>query len=143
MQIKRIESILFYVIERFRLFQSTPKTTSIFYMTFITANSRVKDIFQSVFSEKLVADHPHASSHFPSPHTPKLCDSVDCHFFFLKMGNELLIIQVIPFDDRSQDLFFLDNKGDNAFSKIFGDVFGLISRFIDRLSFSFFMIVQG
>lgn len=112
-------------------------------MAFITANSRVKDILKGVFSKELVADHSHTSSHFPCPHAPKLCDSVNCHFFFLKVRNKLLKIQTIAFDYRPQALFVLYNEGDYPFSEIFWYVFGLVSRFIDSFSFSFFLVVQA
>lgn len=44
-QIENKVSILFYVVERLRLFQSPPKTGSVFDMAAIAADARVKNVF--------------------------------------------------------------------------------------------------
>ena len=129
----RIESVLLDVVEGGRFLEGLPQTGPVFYMTAVTANSRVKDILQRVLPEEQVAYHPQTTSLLPRPQLTQLSNCVYRTLQLPQLTHKSLPLQTITTNHSTQQLLVLLHECYYALPEVFGNVFGLVPRFVDHL----------
>lgn len=115
-----------------RIGNSLAKSLSVFDVAGVGANSGVKNVFQSMFSQKNTGDDSHAFGILVmAPKTPQVCDGVNRPFFLFQFEQELIIVDVVMFcEDFNVWSVFLD-KGYDSFAVVFGYIFCLVFHFFD------------
>jgi len=92
---------------------------------------RVKDVVERIFPEKEVADDPEALCVLASyPEFPQISHSVDSPLHHDHFFHEKFVRSFIFRANLLNDLVLFLDESDNGFSKIFGNVFGLISNLL-------------
>ena len=144
-------SVVFNMLEREGLLDGLTKSITVFNVTAIVTNSRVKNVIQGIFSQEKITQQANAFCIFVvNPHASQICNGVDNFLPLFKFLDEVLVINTTFLGDVPYFLFIFFDKGNDRFSIVFWDVFSLIfepffqqklfsSRLIDLKEFSFFL----
>lgn len=123
-------SIVLYMPERVGTFYSLPEAVAVLYVAPKVADTRVEDVIKRIFAEKEITDDTHASRVFVvDPQSPEVCNGVDCLLHLCHFSDEVFEWDSCVIAHWRHYFSILFDEGDDSFSIVFGDVFGLILQF--------------